>query len=195
MNDTIKFYNTNAKTFFDATLHTDISSLYKPFLEYLNPGANILDLGCGSGRDSKYFIEQGYQVVAVDGSEELCKLASEYIGQPVVCKLFSEIDYQDQFDGIWACSSLLHVPIDELPHIFNKLYTALKHNGYLYPSFKYGEFEGKRNERYFTDLTEDAFNKIINKTNKFKIIKIFNTFDVRPEREGEKWLNALIQKI
>jgi SAM-dependent methyltransferase len=194
MDKTLRYYNDNAKAFVEGTLSADVSGLYAFFQKYVKPGAAILDLGCGSGRDSLYFLSQGYQVCAIDGSEELCKLAAELLGQPVECKLFQDIDDVDRFDGIWACSSLLHVPYEELPAILDKLHTALKAKGYLYLSAKYGTFSGERNGRYFTDLDEARLEALLQKTKGFSIIETDITTDVRPGREDQKWLNAILQK-
>lgn len=84
---------------------------------------------------AKYFLNQGYQVDAVDGSEKICKAASEYVGIPVRNMLFQELDETEKYDGIWACSSILHVPKDKLPVVLQKMSDALKENGVIYTSF------------------------------------------------------------
>ena len=138
---TLQFYNNNAERYAAQTKYIDVSDLYTDFEECLCPGDRILDLGCGSGRDSKYFLERGYDVVPVDGSAEMCRVASEYLGIPVQQKLFSEIEYREEFDGIWACASLLHVPKVQIRDVMEKVSRALKEQGVLYASFKYGDDE------------------------------------------------------
>ena len=133
---TIKYYDDNAEAFYDSTVNADMSFQYSLFLKHLPKGAYILDLGCGSGRDSKHFIENGYTVEAIDGSRELCKKATSLIGQPVKHLMFQDLDYCNVFSGVWASASLLHVPPDELPIIFRSVYSALKDNGIFYVSFK-----------------------------------------------------------
>ncbi len=130
----------------------------------LSAALSVLDFGCGSGRDAKYFIDKGLEVTATDGSEELCKLASEYAGIPVRCMLFQELDDVERYDGIWACSSILHLPKDELRPVLKKMTKALKPDGIIYTSFKYGDFEGERNGRYFTDFTEESFAEFMGET-------------------------------
>ena len=76
MSKTLDYYNENAEAFCENTVNADMSSQYNMFEKYMFDGARVLDFGCGSGRDTKYFIEQGYHVEAIDGSEELCKRAS-----------------------------------------------------------------------------------------------------------------------
>ena len=193
-NKTLDYYNTNAATFAAGTVSVDFEETQNRFLEMLEPGAFILDFGCGSGRDTKYFLERGYRVDAVDGSEELCRFASAYTGTVVRRMLFQELDELDKYDGIWACSSILHLPKWELKAVFEKMIDALKEKGYIYTSFKHGDFEGERNGRYFTDFTIDTFKEFIQDINGLKIVDYWITGDVRPGRGEEKWLNLLLQK-
>ena len=193
LDKTLDYYNKNALNYTESTVSADMTLLYTLFLKHLNSGAHILDLGCGSGRDSKYFIDNGYIIDAVDGSHELCKIASEFLKHPVRQLLFQELDYIEIFDAVWACATLLHIPKDVLPEIFHKIYKALKSSGILYVSFKYGNFSGIRNSRLFTDLDEAGLQKIINEQ-EFNILEICISNDVRHGRSGEKWLNAILQK-
>lgn len=107
-NKTLDYYNQNADQFVKGTVSVDFKETQDRFLGALS-GKRVLDFGCGSGRDTKYFIENGFEVVATDGSEELCKSASEYTGIAVKQMLFQELDEIDKYDGIWACSSILHL--------------------------------------------------------------------------------------
>ena len=77
-NNTINYYNKHAKSFIQTTRSVDFTSIQNKFLSYLPPEASILDFGCGSGRDTKYFLKQNYNVTAIDGSEAICKEASKY---------------------------------------------------------------------------------------------------------------------
>lgn len=120
MVDTIDYYNRNVQDFVDRTVSVDFTRIQKVFLELLPRDARILDFGCGSGRDTKYFLDCGYQVDAMDGSIELCRAASEYTGIHVKRILFQELDEVEKYDGIWACASILHVKKTELPDIICK---------------------------------------------------------------------------
>ena len=184
------YYNKNAETFFEGTVNADMTEHYAAFLQKLPQKAHILDAGCGSGRDSLYFINQGYKVTAIDASEELCKLAEAYIGQQVLNLKFQDITFENTFDGIWACASLLHVPSDELEQVLGCLKRALKSEGILYASFKYGDFEGRRNERYFHDLTEEKAQRLFSGVG-LNIEKMWITKDVRPDHVDEMWLNII----
>lgn len=192
---TLDYYNKNAAAYKAETLLVKFKDQRNMLLKYLPPKAHILDLGCGAGRDSKAFITQGYQVTAIDGSQELCKIASQYIGQEVICKGFQDLNESNTYDGIWACASLLHVPLANLSHIISKISTALKPGGYFYGSFKHGEFEGERDGRYFTDLTQEKLQSLLEPFEELELIELEVTSDARVGREDEEWLNFTIRSI
>lgn len=194
MDNTIKYYNQNAEQFVQGTLSVDFAETQERFLSKLFAGAYILDFGCGSGRDAKYFLDKGYQVEAIDGSAELCKLASEYTGICVKKMLFEELDEYEIYDGIWACSSILHLDKRALKNVIKKMAAALKTNGVVYTSFKYGDFEGERNGRYFVDFTQETFVEYMQEIPKLQIEEYWITGDVRPGRGEEKWLNLILRK-
>lgn len=195
MNKTLSYYNTNTSSFVESTQSVQITEAWSRFTANLPSSSIILDFGCGSGRDTKYFLEHGYQVEAIDGSEELCKVASAYTGITVKKQLFTELSEVQKYDAVWACSSILHASSDELVIIMKKIWTALKDDGLFYTSFKYGTFEGERNGRYFTDMTEESLSVLLTKVTGFNIEEQWITSDVRPGREEEKWLNVILRKI
>lgn len=191
---TLAYYDNNAEDFYKCTVAVEFSSVQNLFLSMLNQDSHILDFGCGSGRDTKFFLEQGYFVDAIDGSAELCKLASEYTGITVKKMLFQELAEVNKYDGIWACSSILHLPVNELGDVMKKMAVALKDKGIIYTSFKYGTFSGERNGRFFTDMTEDTFAEFLRKLGSLKVEEQWITSDVRPGRGEEKWLNLILRK-
>lgn len=148
MDPTIRYYDENAIEFFENTKNADMKELYELFLKYLPKGSKILDLGCGSGRDTKYFLQNGYDTVAIDGSLEMVKLSTQYTGKQTFHMTFEQLDFYEEFDGVWACASLLHVPRSKIDLIFRKIYLALKKNGIFYSSYKYGNTEEFRNGRF-----------------------------------------------
>ena len=194
MKQTLNYYAENAADFASGTVNDDFSSIQKRFLTRLQPGASILDFGCGSGRDTKAFLARGYRVTAIDGSQELCAIASANTGLPVRQMLFDELNDVEAYDGIWACASILHVPSAELPDIFRRMITALKPGGIIYTSFKYGTFEGERNGRRFTDFTEETFAAFLKQFPELTIEDQWISADVRPGRSNEKWLNVILGK-
>lgn len=195
MDKTIEYYNQNADMFAQGTRLVDFTVVQERFAKMLPEGSRILDFGCGSGRDTKYFLEKGYRVEATDGSAELCKLASAFTGIEVKEMLFQDLDASGKYEGIWACSSILHLSKKELLPVIRKMCDALKDNGVIYTSFKYGDFEGERNGRYFTDFAEAAFDKFIKVIQELTIEEEWITSDVRPGRGEEKWLNLILRKI
>ena len=193
-NRTLDYYNKNASSFAETTIDVDFQETQKRFQKLLPMQGYILDFGCGSGRDTKYFLSQNFLVDAIDGSEKLCRIASDYTGIKVKKMLFKELDEIEKYDGIWACASILHLPQNELQMVFRKMVRALKRDGIIYTSFKYGDFEGERNGRYFIDFTEEKFNKFILNIENVKLKEEWITCDVRPGRGEEKWLNIILQK-
>lgn len=193
LDSNIEYYNINAASFVAGTQNVDMSLWRDKFESYVADGGRVLDAGCGSGRDSKAFIQHGFSVVAFDASGEMCKAASELIGQEVWQMKFQEIAFDEEFDGIWACASLLHVPYEELPDVMNKLNKALKPSGVIYVSFKYGDGKMTKGERTFSNFTEISVEKLLNDT-EFEVIECGITGDVREGRGDEKWVNAIAKK-
>lgn len=192
-NTTLQYYNEQAASFVEGTINVEFSVLQQAFLEYIPNGGTIIDLGCGSGRDTKAFIDRGYNVIAVDGSTELCKVASEYAGIDVVNSTFQDFDPSEMCDGIWACASLLHLEKKDINTVISKLSKKINEGGCFYVSFKYGDFSGIRNGRYFTDLTESSFLEVIADIPGLEIIKHFITKDARKDRK-EMWLNVFLRR-
>ena len=190
----IDYYEKYAETFFETTVLADMQMVYQPFLSLVKPQGRILDLGCGSGRDSNYFIRRGYQVTALDGSPTLARLASDYIGQEVICGRIEELAYEREYDGIWACASLVHMEKKYMPEMLGKVKRALKDDGILYVSLKYGSGEGVKDGRYFNYYDEAQLRTVIEELKDMAIIKLFKTEDVRKERNQEFWINALIKR-
>ncbi len=192
---TLQYYGLNAGEFAEGTRLADMTDARLRFSVYLPPKGIILDFGCGSGRDTKAFLDAGFRVDAVDGSAELCELASEYTGIQVRRMLFSELDACKRYDGIWACASVLHLPREELAAVTGKMETALKHGGVLYASFKYGTHEGMRNGRWFTDFTEETLEAFWKSASSMPVLDMWVSGDVRSDRKGEKWINLLARRI
>lgn len=191
---TLEYYNANAENFVSGTVGVEFTDIQDKFLDCLPRTAKVLDFGCGSGRDTKYFVDRGLEVDAIDGSEKLCEIASQYAGIKVKHMLFQEFSEHEKYDGIWACASILHLPKDQIEKVFGLIYEALKIGGIFYASFKYGEFSGERNGRIFTDFTEETMAKLLEKFPQFSVREQWLTQDVRPEKGDTKWLNIILQK-
>ena len=193
--NTLDYYNKNSKDYFNSTVNVDMISSYKDFLGLLPQGAKILDLGCGSGRDSLQFMKLGYDVTAVDGSLELAKRATKLLGKEVIVSSFEELQLEDKYDGIWACASLLHLDNNALRDVLNKLYDNLNDSGIFYMSFKYGTSEFiDENNRYFNMFTEERLIKFIEENTKYNILQINGADDSLDRINEVKWINVLCKK-
>ncbi|NAS00351.1 class I SAM-dependent methyltransferase [Acinetobacter haemolyticus] len=190
---TIDYYNKHAEEFTASTFKVEMESLYAPFLKYLPEQASILDLGCGTGRDSFAFKNKGYQVEAIDYSAELVKKAKELTGIEVRQQSFYELNESEKYDGIWACASLLHCDRDCLPEVIGRIFKALKPNGVCYMSFKYGNTDREKDGRSFTDLDEEQARELLDQLEGVTVLQQWNTVDKRPDRD-EEWLNVLWKK-
>ena len=190
----IEFYNKNAIVFFEGSVNADMSATYDEFLKQVKPIGKILDAGCGSGRDTKYFLNKGYTVTAFDASNEMVRLSTELTGQKTLKMTFQEINSKEEFDGIWACASLLHISKAEIDDVLNKLIESLKPKGILFASFKYGNTESMKDDRLFNSYTEETLKSQFEKHKELSTIKIWKTQDVRPDRIDEYWVSIICSK-
>ena len=192
---TINFYEKNAEAYAALTVTADMSRAYEKFLAYLPHGAKVLDAGCGSGRDSLFFMRQGYRVTMLDASAAMCRCAEKLTGQKALHKTFAEINFDKQFDGIWANASLLHVPEQELEKVLKILHRALKEDGVLYASWKYGEAERRDGERFYCDMTEEKLKKLLRRIGCFVCKEAWVSEDVLPLHREQPWLNVVLGKV
>ncbi|MCM1049138.1 MAG: class I SAM-dependent methyltransferase [Clostridiales bacterium] len=206
MNQTISYYDDNAEEFCRATKDSDMAFCRDKFLRLLNQKEHIninesertkihiLDAGCGSGRDARVFLDADYQVTALDASRRICEEAEKLMKKKVLCMRFEEMQFQQEFDGIWACASLLHVSYTEISGVLKRFCDALKDEGILYASFKYGKGMRMDKGRLFYDYEELGLKNLMI-SNGFLVEDIFITGDVRKGRENEQWVNVLTRKI
>ncbi|MCP5505402.1 MAG: class I SAM-dependent methyltransferase [Chlamydiales bacterium] len=191
----IQYYNTHSKAFYQRTVDANLSAVYEKFVQALGFSGHILDAGCGIGRDSRFFRSQGYTTVAFDGSEEMVRLATESLGENVFQMLFQDMAFSKEFDGIWACASLLHVPYDELRSVMKKIHASIKPGGIFYASFKYGDTHRAVDERDFYDQNEETIAPYLEGL--FAPISIWESADTRVQAASprQSWLNILCRAI
>ena len=193
--NTLDYYNKNSEEYFNSTLNVDMTNTYKEFLKLVPEGGKILDLGCGSGRDSMNFMKLGYKVTSVDGAKKLAKRASVLLGKEVIVSTFEELELKEKFHGIWACASLLHIKREDLKTVLNNLYNNLDDNGVFYMSFKYGEKEYVDDKnRYFNCFTDESIISFINENTKYNILGLYITEDKLGRVNEVKWLNLICNK-
>jgi SAM-dependent methyltransferase len=183
------YYNQNAMQYIDRTKDFDVSNIFYPFVALLPPHAKVLDLGCGSGRDSLAFLRFGFDVLAIDGSEEMVKYVHS-LGIPVRQMFFEDIDFDNEFDAIWCCASLLHVKKEALPDVLLRIEKALKPGGYGFVSFKKGKGEGFESGRYFHYVDELELRKYLSRFDILSVNSIASDQNLTPT----VWINAVIRK-
>lgn len=191
--DSIDYYERYANAYYENTVEWSMEDVMSRFLELLPENAEVLDLGCGSGRDTVALEDAGCYVTPMDGSMEMCRLAEILTDKEVLHMTFEEMDFDEVFDGIWACASLLHVPEKDMQRIMKKVIDALVPGGVLYMSFHYGEDEEYRNGRLFHDYTEHTIRGVMRRIADADIEDIWVTED-SGSREGNAWLNVLVRK-
>ncbi|MDF1876999.1 class I SAM-dependent methyltransferase [Sulfurimonas sp. SAG-AH-194-L11] len=189
-----EYYNQNADEFYSSTYKVDLSDIYEKFERYLTANIHILDAGCGSGRDSKYFLSNNYKVSAMDASEEMVIKAKELTGLDVKKMYFQDVTEKEHYDAIWTCASLLHIPKNNIEEVLKILYDALKNSGIWYMSFKHGSKEREKDNRLFNDYTEDLLRGLISKYTHLSILELWITDDRREDRD-DKWINIIVKKI
>ena len=192
----ISYYDKNAQDFYDRTIHADVQDLCEAFLKHVPKRGRILDAGCGTGRDAKVFLDRGYDVVAFDGSLEMTKLASVFLGRNVRHLLFKDIDFSNEFEAVWANASLLHVPFEDLREVLERFHRALVPSGVLYASFKYGASMRNAGDRIFSDMDEKSILPYLDGL--FAPVEIWKSADTRstvapsPDRS---WLNLIAKSL
>lgn len=193
-NNTIEYYDSHADIYFSSTVEVDMSECCERFIKYLCADALIIDIGAGSGRDIKYFLDRGYKVEGFDASPEMCKLASKFTGVDVKCQKIQEWNPNCCYDGIWANASLLHLTIEEVCDFVKRLPRYINDGGVVYMSFKSGINTGIDVEgRYFTNVTRNEICKMVNEDKQLSILDMWETYD-NLRRQGFVWINLILGK-
>ncbi|MHB8135852.1 MAG: class I SAM-dependent methyltransferase [Anaerolineaceae bacterium] len=192
-NPNIEFYDNHADEYASQTFLMDMSEVIKEFLTYIPKGGTILDAGCGSGRDSLYFLQQGYQVMAFDASIKMTRIARKNTGLAVLNLRFQDMNYDKMFDGVWACASLLHIEKIELNSIFQRIFQSLKQDGIFFSSFKYGTGKLLTKGRSFTMVNEIDLKNILKANPGFELVKTWNNTTTLG-RQSTNWYNIILRK-
>ena len=190
-----EYYENNAKCYVAKTISADMSKQYQRFLPLLKEKARILDVGSGSGRDARYFQNEGYQVTALEPSKNLCREIRKVFSGEIVCSDIQNYLPDKGFDGIWACASFLHLQEKEVLCFFEKINLYLNDNGIVYLSGKSGIPTGEAEDgRYFLEFTEELVEKILAVNDRMKLEELWYTEDVSG-RKGFKWMNIVLKMV
>lgn len=192
MNSTIDYYDRNADEYIARTADVAFDEIYSRFLKYIPAGGRIMDLGCGSGRDVKWFCEHGHEAYGLDASKKLVSKASDAYDVPVFTGLIEEWTTSKLFDGVWCCASLMHLDDIALEKFFGNLKYNLKQGGVLFMSVKSGIQTGlDKQGRYLRDFTEEDVHKIINRHGELEVRELWYTED-KLARDTFRWMNVIV---
>ena len=134
------FYQNQAQAYFDQTFGVDPSLFLLPLVRHLSPGARILDVGCGAGRDMLWLTNMGYSCTGLDSSPALAELARRHTGQPVIEADFETFDFQEMdMDALLLVGALVHVPHERFQLILSRILRALKPQGHVLLAMKQGQ--------------------------------------------------------
>lgn len=189
---TIEYYNKNILNYIERTFSIDMEQVRRNFLQYLPKKSKILDAGCGPGRDLLAFKEKRYEVLGFDAAENMVKYVQEKLKIPVIQGFFEEMEFLEEFDGIWASASLVHVPIQSMSIVIERFRKALKPEGILAFSFKEGTGISQDGDRTFTYMDKDALFLHL------KGFVILNQWVHLPQKLDTtttcRWLNTIVRK-
>lgn len=192
--NSINYYDQNSQQYYDRTIAIDMTDKYENFLSHLPHNAHILDAGCGVGRDALYFKKLGHHVKTFDGSAEMVRLSSILLKQTTEHLTFQEMNFENEFDAVWAGASLLHVPYDDMGRVFEKIHRSLKNSGLFFASFKYGNQKRFVDTRTFYDMDEEIIQPYLKGL--FETIDFWKTFDEgQAQNISKAWFNILCRKV
>lgn len=190
----LDYYEREVDAFFSRTVDLDLTPIWDAFLEHVTDGGLILDAGCGSGRDSRQFLQRGYRVSAFDASAAMAEKASAYTGIPVERRRIEDLTEVGIYDGVWCCAAALHVADSEIVDALRRLHNALCVGGTCYLSFKVGPGERIEDGRRFLDFDEARLTTALNRTNVAEVVRMWRTDD-QGSREKVTWLNSLSRRL
>jgi SAM-dependent methyltransferase len=191
---TSRYYDENAAEYTKRTVDADMSTLRNRFMAMLPNGGRVLDAGCGSGRDLAVFQQRGFDAIGIDASSAMAKIAMAYAGAPCLVGRLEEVDFEERFDGIWACASLLHIPKTMLVPTLLRLHRSLVPGGRLFVAVQEGEGEGfARNGRFFSYFRSKEIEGHIRDAG-FVSIQSICTAGVLPSTRPNRWINVFARR-
>jgi len=193
--NSIEYYNKYAGEFFNRTVDNFFATHYEKVIGYLEPNSSVLDAGCGSGRDSLYFKEKGFDVDSFDASIKMVEYSSKLTGLNTKHMTFQELDEVCKYDLVWAAASLLHLDKMCMLESLKKLFRAVKFGGIMFISLKYGT-ESYYDDfgRYFVEYDEGKLENVISSLSDYEIADIYLNDDTRANKSKKKWINIIVRK-
>jgi SAM-dependent methyltransferase len=193
---TLSHYDRRAREFWEGTRDHDVRQNIDALLAAIEskPPCELLDFGCGPGRDLRTFTDLGHRVTGLEGSTPLAAMAREHSGCTVLEQNFLELHLPaGRYDGVFANAALFHVPSQELPRVLRELHAALKPGGVLFTSNPRGSGqEGWNGDRYGVYLDWESWHRCVTATGFLELGHYY-----RPPglpREQQPWLASLWRK-
>lgn len=192
---TINFYNKNHENYDNDTSQLELKEQWKIFESRIRPGGKILDIGCGSGRDITHFQTRGFSVEGLEPSTAMAEMARKRTNARIYIQPAEQLCANNQYDGIWACASLLHISKKNIKETIQRIAQALNKNGHAYISVKSGSGELRKEDgRLFSNYSSEELKEIISTIPEIVIVTLWTTPDAA-QREDLEWINLLLKKI
>lgn len=194
LNQSQNFYQHNAQAYFDQTAGVDPSSFLQPLVDCLQPGAKVLDIGCGSGRDLRWLASRGFAALGLDRASGLAQLARRHAACEVVLGDFKHLPFvEGSFDGLLMMGALVHVDHAELPALLGKIFTLMGPQAYALLSLKEGVgFRQDHDDRVFCLWQVEPLKEIFFS---LKMQVIDSDRHVSMIRKSDTWLTFLLRKM
>lgn len=194
---TISHYERSAHEFLEATWQHDVSQNIEALLRNITgvKPYDILDLGCGPGRDLLAFKALGHRPIGLDGCAEFVKIAKARASCEVLHQDFLDLNLKSAtFDGVFANASLFHVPTQELERVLNDIYSCLKTDGVFFCSNPRGpDIERLNGDRYGVFLQLETWRGFVRSVG-FTELEHFYRPSGKP-REQQPWLATVWRKV
>ncbi len=188
-----EYYQENHQEYYDQTFSVDPTSFLSPLARRLPPGGTILDVGCGSGRDMRWFKDRGFRPTGFEFSGGLAALAGEYSGCPVLEGNFEGYDFSGMaVDAVLLVGALVHVPHEHFQEVFENILRALKPEGHVLLTLKEGiQDVGISGGRIFYRWLNEYLRKIFGD---LKLSVVDFSRQVSKIRETDVWLGYVLKK-
>ncbi|MEZ7891523.1 MAG: class I SAM-dependent methyltransferase [Candidatus Wallbacteria bacterium] len=203
----MEYYNKFANDYYKTTGTLDAVPLCSCLVNAIKERAggcqksfNVLDLGCGSGRDSYYLAGLGFKVFSIDKSEKLLGLAKNAVNYDsdlfvkFLCADFLALPFKSNFfDAVLAQASLLHLPKNKLRGAFMEVKRSIKPGGFFYFSLKRGAGESFDDKgRFFSYYTDEEVITALSDTG-FSVISRSDSKSL--DNRDITWLGYLVSSI
>ncbi|MFA6099043.1 MAG: class I SAM-dependent methyltransferase [Patescibacteria group bacterium] len=175
---TVNFYNQNVDGYMQKTVNLQDKPWLNKFASYLPKKAKVLDIGCGYGRDTNFFVAKNFDAYGIDLSPKMIAKAKKFspLGKFSVMDMLKLKFDHDFFDGIWCSATLPHLNKKDAVRAIKEIKRVLKKNGAFYLNLKEGKGEKliadsryKNAKKFYSYYTQQEIKKILGRL-KFKVI-------------------------